>query len=52
MLYIRWILTLIIMYGIYTETGIFTTIFCGLVALASEIENYNHRKLERHENAL
>lgn len=34
---IRYLLTLLLIFGIYTETGIWTSLFCFLVALETEI---------------
>ena len=35
---IRWILSIGLVIGVYTETGIFTTIVCFLILLKSELE--------------
>ena len=42
--YIRIILSLLLFYGVYTETGIWTTVSLFLVFVTSEIEGY----LKRH----
>jgi len=43
---IRWSLSLILIGGIYTETGIFTTIFALLVTIGLEIMAYEKRKIQ------
>jgi hypothetical protein len=39
-LIVRIILTCALLYGVYTETGIWTTLTLGLVFISSEIQGY------------
>ena len=41
--YIRWFLSVLLIVGVYTETGIFTTIFAGTMCIASEIDSWRIR---------
>ncbi len=41
---IRIILTMALVYGVYTETGIFTALTCSLIAISVEIENWEGLK--------
>lgn len=38
MMAIRWILTMFLLVGVYTETGVFTTVFAILTFLYMEIK--------------
>ena len=42
---IRWILTLALLYGVYTETGIFTTLMAFLIAVGIEVNDWSIRQL-------
>lgn len=43
--FIRWALTLLLIYGAYTETGIFTAISLLLIAIALELQGYINNKI-------
>jgi len=45
MKYIRWVLTLMMLYGIYTETGPWTTLAFFLIFVAIEIQSALFDKL-------
>ena len=44
----RWILTAALVVGVYSETGIWTALFCGLVALNLELVT----NILRHQGGL
>ena len=48
--YIRWVLTLGLIYGAYTETGIWTAISLLLIFLSIEIQVYNIAQLFKKGN--
>jgi len=41
---IRIILSILLLYGVYTETGIWTTVLLSLVVVTTEIEAYLKRR--------
>ncbi len=45
---IRWLLTALLMYGVYTETGIWTTIALTLVSVSLEIINFSINRIVEH----
>ena len=38
--YVRIILSLLLLYGVYTETGVWTTVAMGLILIETEISGY------------
>lgn len=43
---VRMVLTAGLIYGVYTETGIFTTVFAALVAISLEGASFLFKKTE------
>lgn len=41
---IRWLLTALLLYGVYMETGIWTAVFCTLVAFSLELQGAMSRR--------
>ncbi len=42
---IRIVLSFLLIYGVFTETGVFTALFCFLTMLSIEVTNYNQKSL-------
>jgi hypothetical protein len=41
--FVRWLLSIGLIYGVYTETGYFTTLFAFLSLIAFEILSFSER---------
>ena len=37
-MYVRWVISIALLYGVYTEAGIWTVIAIGLIYIGSEVE--------------
>ena len=49
---LRWCWTAVLIYMVYTETGPWTAVFCGLMALALEVQVVINRAAAKLSNAL
>lgn len=45
MKYVRWILSIVLLYGVYKETGLCTTTALGLVMVTVEVDGYLTAKI-------
>lgn len=49
---IRWILSTLLLYGAYTETGFWTTVALTLIILRCELEDITTARLLKHSSEL